>query len=283
MKKITSYLQIRDKIHLIRGVQIILDKDLADLYEVETKNLNKAVKRNIERFPEDFMFQLKKDEFENLMFQIGTSNRGGTRKLPFAFTEHGITALSGVLRSKKAIEVNIQVIRMFVSMRKFLLQNASLFQKFQQIDQKLLEHDFNFKKVFKALEKEELPKKGIFFDGEIFDAHKFVSDLINKANSKIILIDNYIDYSTLLLFSSSRADTIIYTSKISERLKLDLKNYNAQYKPIEIKRFNLSHDRFLIVDENIYHFGASLKDLGKKWFGFSKFDIDTSDILRRLN
>lgn len=264
-------LDIKTKIHTIRGKQVMLDRDLAELYGVETRNLNKAVKRNPRRFPEDFCFQLQQIEFENLKFQFGTSRWGGTRKLPFAFTEHGVTALAGVLRSKIAEEISVKIVRSFVQMRRFLSQNASIFQKFQQVDQKLLEHDGNFDRIFKAIESRQLtPKQGIFFDGQIFDAHKFVADLINQAKQRIILIDNYIDDSVLALFSESQADVVIYTKHMPDKLQVALKKYNQQYKPITMKKFNRSHDRFLIIDNQLYHFGASLRDLGKKWFAFSR-------------
>ena len=174
----------------------MLDRDLAELYEIETRNLNKAVKRNIERFPEDFMFQLNDEELTNWKFQIGTSNRikKGLRKLPFAFTEQGVSMLSGILRSEKAVEVNIEIMRAFVSMRNFITHNVELFTRLMRFEEdhfvfKMKTED-NFNKVFKALESKELPKQGIFFNGQVFDAHVFVSDLVIIAEKSIILIDN---------------------------------------------------------------------------------------------
>ena len=277
---------INKRIFIVRGIQVILDKDLAELYEVETGNLNKAVKRNIERFPDDFMFQLTNDEFKNLNFQFGISSWGGTRKPPYAFTEQGVAILSGILKSKKSIKVNIQIMRAFVDMRKFISTNAELFFKFERIDKKHLEYDEKFEKVFKAIEKKDIkPDQGIFFNGQIFDAYKFVSDLIRSAKESIILIDNYIDDSVLTLFTkrNKNVDVIIYTKKISRQLKLDLEKYNAQYPLIRIVEFKDSHDRFMIIDnKEVYHIGASLKDLGKKWFAFSKFDKGMLDILNKL-
>lgn len=212
---------IKNKIHLIRDKQVILDKDLAELYEVDTKVLNQTVKRNKERFPEDFMFQLTKKETISLRSHIVTTKKGGRRYLPYAFTEHGITALSGILKSKKAIEINIQIIRAFISMRKLISQNSNIFQKFQQIDQKLIEHDHKFSKLFNSM-KIEKPKQRIFFNGEIFDAYKFINNLIKTAKNEILLIDNYIDYTTLSLFCNSKSKVIIYTKNISDKLKLDL-------------------------------------------------------------
>ena len=284
---------IRDKIYTIRSMKVMLDEDLAKLYDVTTGNLNKAVNRNIERFPEDFMFKLTKDEYEEIRskiirFQNGIleNQQGKHRKfLPFVFTEQGVATLSGVLKSKKAIEVNIKIMRAFVSMRKFISQNAELFNRLENIDRKLLEHDKNFEKVFNAIEGNTLTKKqGIFYDGQMFDAYKFVSDLIKKAKSKIKLIDNFIDESTLTLFSekNKNVEVIIYTKNISNKLRLSLEKFNSQYNPIEIKEFNKSHDRFLIIDKEIYHFGASLKDLGKKWFAFSKLGKESVRLLEKL-
>jgi len=277
---------IKNRIYTIRGQQVILDRDLATLYEVETRNLNKAVKRNIERFPKEFMFQLTKYESENLKFQFGTSNWGGIRKLPYVFTEQGVAMLSGVLRSNIAIKVGIQIMNAFVAMRKFLLTNAQLFQRIDKTEQKLLEHDHKFEKVFNLIENKDIkPEKGIFFDGQIFDAYKFVSDLVRGAKESIILIDNYIDDSVLTIFSKQHKDikVEILTKEISKQLKLDLKKYNSQYFPISIKEFKNSHDRFMIIDnKEVYHFGASLKDLGKKWFAFSKFDKEAFGLLEML-
>jgi hypothetical protein len=310
-------LYIRQKILTIRNTQVMLDSDLAVLYNVETRVLNQAVKRNIKRFPKEFMFQLTKKEFDhlklsyffpdgtlsqdkkeittlqknyenpNLKSQIVTSSskHGGRRKLPYVFTEQGISMLSAVLKSDIAIEVSIKIINAFVEMRRFITNNTLIYQKFSYFERKLIEHDENIEKIFKVLERgNQKPKKGIYFEGQIFDAYIFISDLIKSAKRSIILIDNFIDETTLLLFSKNQnVDTTIYTKNISKQLQLDLKKYNAQYKPIEIIKFDLSHDRFLIIDhQEIYHIGASLKDLGKKWFAFSKFETNTIDILNKL-
>lgn len=279
---------IKSKIYTIRGIQVMLDRDLAELYGVLTKNLNKAVKRNIERFPDDFMFQLSEEEFGNLRFQNGTSksNISMVRFLPYAFTEQGVASLSGVLKSKKAAQVNINIMRDFVAMRRFIVSNAKIFYRLDNVENKLIEYDKKFHKIFQAIEDKSLkPKKGIFFDGQIFKAYKFVSDLIRAANNSIILIDNFIDDTVLTLLSKKRKDVevIIYTKRISRQLKLDLEKYNLQYQSIKIQKFNASHDRFLIIDDKeVYHIGASLKDLGKKWFAFSRFDKDALKILSLL-
>lgn len=296
---------IQDKIYTIRGVQVMLDEDLAVLYGVETKNLNKAVNRNMDRFPEKFRFQLTQEEYDNLKFQIGTSSldaslrsqfvtlekqHGGRRYLPYVFTEQGVSMLSAVLRSKTAIEVSIKIIDSFVNMRKFLSQNASLFTRIDSIEKRQISYeiknDTKVDAILNAIEEKGTPQKQhIFYDGQIFDAYFFVSDIIKSAKSSIKLIDNYIDESTLVLFTKkdAKVDMKIYTKTISKQLKLDLEKHNAQYPKIDIEIFDLSHDRFLIIDEkDIYHFGASLKDLGKKWFAVSKMDINSFELLGKL-
>ncbi len=281
---IVSEEHIKNAIYNIRGKQVMLDSDLAKLYEVSTSRLNEQVKRNIERFPEDFMFRLTENEYANLKSQNAISSWGGRRKLPNVFTEQGISTLSGVLNSKTAIRVNIAIMRAFVGMRKFLIANASIFQRIEKIELKQLETDDKIGQIINALEDKSMkPKQGVFFDGQIFDAYKFVSKLIKSATKSIILIDNYVDETVLALFSKNqKVDVTIYTKNLTNQLKLDLSKYNAQYREIEIRKFKKAHDRFLIIDKNeIYHFGASLKDLGKKWFAFSKFDAESISLLMR--
>jgi hypothetical protein len=290
---------IQQKIYSIRGVQVMFDSDLATFYGIETRTVNQAVKRNIERFPSDFMFQLSKAEFyalksgDVLISQsvISKETRGGRQKLPYVFTEQGVAMLSGVLKSETAVKMSIQIINAFVAMRKFIINNAQLFQRIDTVERRQLKHemetDEKFEKVFNALQKDKLdPKQGIFFDGQIFDAHKFVSDLVRKAKKSIVLIDNYVDDTMLELFSKRKKDVtvIIYTAILSKALLTDLKKFNAQYPKIEVKEFKQSHDRFMIIDdEDVYHFGASLIDLGNKWFAFSKFDKKALEILDKLN
>jgi len=275
---------IENKIYSIRDKQVMLDKNLAELYQVETRILNQAVKRNIERFPSDFMFQLTKEEFENLksQFVISSYNHGGIRKLPYAFTEQGVSMLASVLKSKIAIDVSIQIIRIFVSFRKFASENVLLFEKVKEIENIVNEHDNKLKQLINT----NLPKtEGIYYDGQIFDAYVFVSNLIKTANKSIILIDNYINEDVLLLLTkrNKKAKATIYTQKISKQLQLDIEKHNSQYDTIELKQFKKSHDRFLIIDnKDLYHIGASLKDLGKKWFAFSKMQIDIEYIINKL-
>ncbi|MFT4303763.1 MAG: ORF6N domain-containing protein [Candidatus Woesearchaeota archaeon] len=286
-------MDINNKIHTIRGKQVILDRDLAELYEVKTKVLNQAVKRNIERFPNNFCFQLNEEEFRNLrinliknwMSQNVTSNKiiKGLRKLPYAFTEQGIAMLSGILKSKKAIKTSILIMEAFVKMRHFLIKNAEVFIRLDNVEKKQIEYDSNFNKIFRAIEEKQLtPNQGIFYDGQIFDAYKFVTDLVKSAKKEIILVDNYIDESVLTLLSNKNKEVKIkiYTANISDKLLLAKDKFNKQYGNLEIKYFNKSHDRFLLIDNQTYHIGASLKDLGKKWFAFNKMDIKILDKIK---
>jgi hypothetical protein len=280
---------IKHMIHSIRGQQIMLDEDLAELYNVSTKALNQAVKRNAKRFPSNFMFQLDINEYDSLRSQIVTikTERGKHRKyIPYAFTEQGVAMLSGVLKSDTAVTVSINIMNAFISMRKFISANAQVFQRLDTVETKLIDYDKKFDQVFKAIEDKDIkPEKGIFFDGQVFDAYAFVSDLIRSAEKSVVLIDNYIDDSVLTLLGK-RGKNIkakIFTKEISKQLSLDLEKYNSQYPSIEVKEFKLSHDRFLIIDnKTVYHFGASLKDLGKKWFAFSKFGKEAFCILNKL-
>ena len=280
--------EIRNLIYTIRGKQVMLDSDLASLYQVETKNLNKAVKRNIERFPASFCFQLTEKEVENLRFQIGTSslNYGGRRYLPYAFTEQGVAMASAILRSDIAVRMSVQIMEAFVEMRRMLISNASLFHRLDNIELKQLEADQKFEEIFKALESDKLhSEKGIFYNGQVFDAYAFVSDIIRSAGSSIILLDNYVD-DTVLTLLGKRNDNVtatILTKSISHQLRLDLQRYNSQYTVIDIEIFSDAHDRFLIIDNTeLYHIGASLKDLGKKWFAFSRMDIEVGRMLQIL-
>jgi hypothetical protein len=278
---------IDEMIFTIRGMQVMLDRDLASLYGVETKVFNQAVKRNNARFPSDFMFQLSVEEKSELVTNCDRLDKLKHSSVnPYVFTEQGVSMLSAILKSDRAIEMSIEIVRAFVQMRKVISNNALIFDKFDKIEQKLLKHDDKFEEIFKAIEAKDIkPKQGIFFDGQIYDAYIFVSDLIKSAKSSIVLIDNYIDESTLTLLSKrdKKIDVTIYTKNISKTLQLDLKKYNTQYPKIEIKKFELSHDRFLIIDKKkVYHIGASLKDLGKKWFAFSLMDENSIVIIDKI-
>jgi len=280
-------LNIQNKILTIRGQQIMLDKDLAELYQVENRALKQAIKRNIDKFPDDFMFVLTDPEIDFMVSQNVIPSRqhlGGAK--PYVFTEQGVSMLSSVLKSKIATKISIDIFRAFVQMRKFISQNATIFQRLDSLEEKQFLTDTKIDKVLNAIEDKSIKQKqGIFYDGEVFDAYIFVVNLVKSATKSIILIDNYVDESVLTLFSKNQNISVtIYSQKISKQLKLDLKKYNTQYKPIEIKSFKESHDRFMIIDETeVYHFGASLKDLGKKWFAFSKFDVGAVEMLGRLS
>ena len=344
MSKLIKKDNIAKNIYLVRGKQVMLDSDLAKLYNVETKVFNQAVKRNLGRFPKEFRFQLAKEEFENLRsqivtsssgdtslrsqsvtldntslgfqngilsnnslrsqnatlndvtnlrFQKGTSNtgRGKHRKyLPYVFTEQGVAMLSAVLRSDVAVQISIQIMKAFVEIRHFVQENSLLLKEINQIktDQVSLriETDKKFEQVFNALEAgKEPPKQGVFFNGQIFDAYIFVTKIIRKAKTSIVLIDNYVDDSVLTMLSKRKKNVSvrIYTKRISKQLQLDLEKHNSQYPLVEIVKFDKAHDRFMILDDKIvYHIGASLKDLGKKWFAFSKIELDALIIIEQL-
>lgn len=312
--------QIESLILTIRDKQVILDRDLARLYGVETRVLNQAVQRNIERFPKDFMFQLSKEEAESsrsqfvmlnadgdeLKSQFATSNEGSSKSqsvmlngrghnikhLPYAFTENGIAMLSSVLRSPMAIATNIHIMRAFNAMRHFIGSHAQVFQRIEVLERTQLslvafkeETNRNFEEVFRRLDdNSEKPEKGIFYDGQIFDAYSFINERIREAKKRIVLIDNYVDDSVLTMLDKRNkgVDAVVYTKNISRQLSLDFEKHNAQYSPIEVKQFDRAHDRFLCIDDTVYLIGASLKDLGKKWFGFVKLEQPTDELLSKM-
>lgn len=292
--QLPEVIDIKLMIRVIRGQQVMLDRDLAQLYGVETRRINEQVKRNIERFPDDFMFQLNKEEFEDWRSHFATSNSVimGARRLPYAFTEQGIAMLSSVLKSQTAVDVNIRIMRAFVSMRRFIATNAQLFQRLETIEYHQLEMkqhqevtDKRIDEVFKRLDANIPPIQGIFYDGQVFDAYRFVSDLMRKAKRSIVLIDNYVDDTVLTLLDKREngVTATIYTQRISTQFQLDVDRHNAQYPPIEIKQFNKAHDRFLLIDDEVYHIGASIKDLGKKWFGFTLMrDITATELINKI-
>ena len=280
--------EINDKIYKVRGILVMIDRDLAELYGVETKQLNRAVKRNIERFPEDFMFQLTKEEC--LRCQIGTLNTGQgqhMKYLPYAFTEYGIAMLSGVLRSETAITANIRIMRTFANMRKMIADDTDILSRIEvleynqlELNQKIDRTDDKVELLMKKMEK-ETPVQGIFFDGQIYDAYTFVADLIRKATYRIVLIDNYIDDTILTMLSKRIAavKAVVYTRNISKQMQLDIDKHNSQYPPVEVETFTKAHDRFLIIDDQVYLIGASIKDLGKKWFGFTLMENTSAEEL----
>lgn len=288
-----SLLAIENLIHVIRGQQVLIDSDLARLYGVETKRLKEQVRRNINRFPDDFMFELTKDEC--LRSQIATLNAGRgqhLKYLPFAFTENGVAMLSSVLKSDTAIEVNIRIMRAFTAMRSFLMNNAHVFHRLETIEhhqllmqKHLSETDKTIEEVLTRLDdKDTKPIEGFFFEGQIFDAYSLVSDLIRMAVRRIILIDNYVDDRVLKVLTKRRdgVAAIIYTNPRHSLISHDLKKYNAQYSQIEVRDCTNVHDRFLIIDETVYFIGGSIKDLGKKIVAFSRMQQNPDNILSRL-
>ena len=284
---LTTTEEIQNLIYTIRGKQVMLDSDVARLYHTETKKINQAVKRNIERFPEDFCFSLNLNEFRNLKSQFVTSSLdgkneyGGRRKLPIVFTEQGIAMLSGLLRNDIAVQVSINIMNAFVKMRHFLNENGKVFERMTSMEYKLLEHDKKFDLVFDKLQEKQIEKQQIFFDGQIYDAYSLIIEIIKKAENKITIIDNYIDDSILKMLSKKQdnVNVIILTSNKSNIQNIDIQKFNKQYPTIKLAHTNAFHDRFIIIDEKeLYHLGASIKDLGKKCFAINK--IENEEIIK---
>jgi hypothetical protein len=277
---------IENKIYTVRGQQIMFDRDLAALYQTNTRTLKQSVKRN-KKIPTDFMFELNENDIQSLVSQTVIPSKsvlGGA--FPFAFTEQGVAMLASVIKSETAVRISISIIRAFVAMRKSIATTGNLIQRVEGVERKLLQTDQKVEQIFSALEKkEQLPAQGVFFNGQIFYAYKLVADIIRKAKHTIILIDNYVDDNTLQILTKKKTGVLvtIYTHKITRQLELDAEKFNQQYGKLEIKKLNHNHDRFLILDQKeMYHIGASLKDLGTKIFGFSKMDAQTITLLSKL-
>lgn len=288
---------IKSLIYVVRNQQVMLDSDLAMLYQVETKRLNEAVKRNIARFPEEFRFQLTEMEVDTLRSQLATSNneengkKGGRRYLPYVFTEQGIAMLSAILRSDAAVQVSIHIMKSFVEMRRFIANNALLFERISNVELKQLEYqkqvDKKLEQIFEYLSEHEEDSQKIFFDGQIYDAFSLIVSLIQKAEKEITLIDGYVDVGTLNLLAKKNdgVSVTVYTHQRTRLSNMDVANFNAQYPALEVKYTSVFHDRFLILDgKTAYHIGASLKDAGKKAFGITLINDEsiTKDILQRL-
>lgn len=273
---------IKNLIYTIRGKQVMLDSDVAMLYHYSTKNVNKAMKRNIERFPEDFCFQLTKQELNIMWFQNGTTYENNIKYrsekyLPYVYTEQGISMLSGILKNEIAVQVSINIMRAFIEMRRFIANNGQVFERLTSVEYKLLEHDKKFDVVFDELQrdKKEEFKQKIFFNGQIYDSYSLIIDIIKSAKTKILIIDNYIDDSILKMLSKKKknVEVVILTTQNCNLNKLDISRFNKQYPSLKISYTNKFHDRFIIIDnKELYHSGASLKDLGKKCFAISKID-----------
>ena len=278
---------VETRILTVRGQQVIIDRDLASFYGIETKTLNQAVKRNLERFPLHYRFQLTKEETDEVVTNCDhLSVLKFSPNRAYAFTERGVAMLSAVLHSPKAVKVSIRIMDAFVAMRHFLLSNAQVFQRLDRIELKQIETDHKIEQVFEKLEEKAIsPKQGIFFDGQIYDAYEFIFGLIKNARTRIVLIDNYVDDTILTMLDKrdSGVTATIYTQKITPQFQLDIEKHNAQYPAIHVKEFTKSHDRFLILDNQVYLIGASLKDLGKKWFAVSLMsETDPEMLLSRL-
>jgi hypothetical protein len=276
---------IEHKIYTIRSQQIMLDKDLAIFYGVKPIRLREQVKRNPNRFPEDFVFQLNESEVDFMVSQNAIPSKqslGGN--LPFVFTEQGVAAVSGVLKSEKADEVSVTIARAFVAMRKTLTNLQGVIQRLEGLEIRQLQTDGKLEMVLNALEANTPPKQGIFFEGQLFDAHVFASDLVKQAQKSILLVDNYVDENTLLLLSKRKKGVrcIVHT-RLHSVLQKDLEKHNKQYPKIDLIENKSSHDRFLILDDSmLYHIGASLKDLGNKCFAFSRMDNLLDDVQTKL-
>ena len=281
---------IQNRILLIRNQQVMIDRDIAELYGVETKVLNQAVKRNIDRFPERFMFQLNQDEFHFLRSQFVTSKnetRGGRQYLPYVFTEQGCAMLSSVLKSETAVQVSIKIMDAFVAMRKFLLSNVQIFQRLDSLEIHRIESDKRIDELFTRMDRYKIDDtQGIFFQGQIFDAYAKFQSFIAQAQKEIVLIDNYVDITVLerLSTKNSGVDVTIYTLPTTRLTAQDVRSFNAQYPTLTVRHTTSMHDRFLIIDNSIlYHLGASLKDLGRKCFAFELFDAGfIPDILAKV-
>lgn len=280
--------QVKSHIYSIRGTEVMFDRELAQLYGVETKVLNQAVKRNIQRFPERFMFQVSPEEWDSLKSQIVTSNkgRGGDRYFPYAFTEQGVTQLSTILRSKTAIEVSIRIMDAFVAMRRFLSTNAGMFQRIEKVEQHQMLTDKKVELVLKRMDElaPRVTPEQIFATGCVWDAWSYISDLIRSANARVVLIDNFVDDRVLTLLDK-RNDAVSATiySRYTEQFRLDLAKHNEQYNPITfIQLPHKSHDRFLIIDEDVYLMGASVKDMGTSLCAITKMEIAPETVLSLL-
>jgi hypothetical protein len=265
----------------------MIDRDLAELYQVLVKRLNEQVKRNESRFPLEFRFQLSDTEKNELVANCDRfKNLKHSTSNPYVFTEQGVAMLSAVLNSETAIMASIQIMNAFVKMRHALLENSLINIRIDRIEQKQIETDQKIEQVFKALDKQKgIPSQGVFFENQVFDAYELTSKIIRCATKSIMLIDNYIDENTITHLSKKEKDVRVFllSKNTGKQISLDIQKANEQYGNFSLHFFDKSHDRFLIIDENeVYHLGASLKDLGKKWFAFSKLDQSSVTILQNI-
>lgn len=267
---------IRNLIYTIRGKQVILDSDVAMLYNYETKNINKSMKRNINRFPRDFCFQLTKEELSTMWFQNGTTYENNIKYrsekyLPYVYTEQGISMLAGILKNEIAVQVSINIMRAFAEMRKFIANNGQVFERLTKVEYKLLEYDKKFNMVFDELQKDEETefKQKVFFKGQIYDAYSVIIDIIKSAKTKISIIDNYIDDSILKMLSkkNENVEVVILTSQNCNLNKLDISKFNKQYPSLKLSYTNKFHDRFIVIDnKELYHIRCIIKRFRQKMF-----------------
>ena len=286
--------QIRDMIYTVRGQQVMLDSDLAELYEVETGALNRAAKRNEDRFPEDFRFRLTDDEYENLRCQIGISSddlqkfaAGGRRYMPYVYTEQGVAMLSGMLRSRVAIDASVRIMRAFVEMRHFIADNAHMFEQIRTVELRQLKYqkstDERFERVFDYMETHEAPSQKVFFEGQVYDAFELLVTLVQRAKREIVLVDGYVDTGTLNILAKKQpgVSVTVWTHPRTSLTARDAATFNAQYPTLEVRHTTSFHDRFLILDgAEGYLVGASLKDAGKKSFAVAK--LEDSSIIESI-
>ena len=283
---------IQNLIYTIRGRQVMIDSDVAMLYNTETRSVNQTVKRNINRFPERYCFQLTKNEFENLRSQSvilnKTLNNGGVvrKYLPYVFTEQGIAMLSGLLKSDVAIQVSIKIMDAYVEMRKIIANSLNINNRISALEYKMIECDNKFDEVFNELQRNQENKltQKIFFEGQIYDSYSLIIDIIKRAKMKIVIIDNYINDSILKMLSkkNKNVEVIIFTSQKSNLIKLDISTFNKQYPTLKVAKTDKFHDRFMVIDnKQLYHIGASLKDLGKRCFAINK--MEDISFINRLN
>lgn len=283
----TSNEEIKNLIYIVRGKQVMLDSDVARLFGYQTKDLNRNVKNNIERFPEYYCFQLTEEEYKSLRcknFTLNKNGRGQHRKyMPYVFTEHGITMLAGLLKSDIAVNISIKIVNTFIEMRKFLIQNGQVFDRISTLEYKQIENEKNFDKIFNMLQNKDDVKQKIFFEGQIWDSYSLIIDIIKKANNKIVIIDNYIDDSILKMLAKKKnnVESVIITSEKSNISKLDIQKFNKEYPVLKVAKTKKFHDRFILIDNKIlYHCGASIKDLGKKCFAITK--IEEEQIINQI-
>lgn len=292
--EVHSLQNIETRIFTIRNTQVMLDRDIAMLYGIPTGRLNEQVKRNINRFPSTFRFQLTTLERDGVIANCeNLKDLKFNPSLPYCFTEQGVAMLSAVLRTPTAVNVSVQIMEAFVQMRHTLAANTQIIQRLETIEHhqlSLAEHqhetDNKLEEVFRRLdESQTIPMQGVFFEDQVYDAYTLVSDLIRKAKKRIVLIDNYVDDTVLTLLDKrlDGVDATIYTKQISKQLQLDITRHNQQYVPIDVQVFTKAHDRFLLIDDAVYQIGASIKDLGKRWCAFTLIrDFTASELIAKI-